>query len=154
MSFTTEPCLTLSATPFTTGPRPAQPSCRPWPASSLSGLLAPLTLYLSRLQFNSMILYCVPKLRLMGQKFSVREKMDISGLQVQDIVKPNAAHTFIITGRRRSLELQTRTEEEKKEWIQVIEATIERHRQNSQTFKAFSGSFSQDEDPSLAPDSP
>ncbi|XP_027472064.1 FYVE, RhoGEF and PH domain-containing protein 3 isoform X2 [Zalophus californianus] len=104
--------------------------------------------------FNSMILYCVPKLRLMGQKFSVREKMDISGLQVQDIVKPNAAHTFIITGRRRSLELQTRTEEEKKEWIQVIEATIERHKQNSQTFKAFSGSFGQDEDPSLAPDSP
>lgn len=29
-----------------------------------------------------MILYCVPKLRLMGQKFSVREKMDISDLQV------------------------------------------------------------------------
>uniref|UniRef100_A0A8C0K8D7 FYVE, RhoGEF and PH domain containing 3 n=1 Tax=Canis lupus dingo TaxID=286419 RepID=A0A8C0K8D7_CANLU len=69
--------------------------------------------------FNSMILYCVPKLRLMGQKFSVREKMDISGLQVQDIVKSNAAHTFIIKGRKRSLELQTRTEEEKKEWIQL-----------------------------------
>ncbi|XP_049491286.1 FYVE, RhoGEF and PH domain-containing protein 3 isoform X1 [Panthera uncia] len=104
--------------------------------------------------FNSMILYCVPKLRLMGQKFSVREKMDISDLQVQDIVKPNAPHTFVIMGRKRSLELQTRTEEEKKEWIQVIEATIERHRQNSQTFKAFSGSFGQDEDPSLAPESP
>ncbi|XP_045879466.1 FYVE, RhoGEF and PH domain-containing protein 3 isoform X1 [Meles meles] len=104
--------------------------------------------------FNSMILYCVPKLRLMGQKFSVREKMDISGLQVQDIVKPNAAHTFIITGRRRCLELQTRTEEEKKEWIQVIEATIERHKQNSQTFKAFSGSFGQEEDPCLSPESP
>lgn len=43
---------------------------------------APLTPCLSLLQFNSMILYCVPKLRLMGQKFSVREKMDISGLQV------------------------------------------------------------------------
>uniref|UniRef100_A0A8C6DF55 FYVE, RhoGEF and PH domain containing 3 n=1 Tax=Moschus moschiferus TaxID=68415 RepID=A0A8C6DF55_MOSMO len=68
--------------------------------------------------FNSMILYCVPKLWLMGQKFSVREKMDISGLQVQDIVKSSAAHTFIITGKKRSLELQTRTEEEKKEWIQ------------------------------------
>ncbi|XP_072616694.1 FYVE, RhoGEF and PH domain-containing protein 3 isoform X2 [Vulpes vulpes] len=101
--------------------------------------------------FNSMILYCVPKLRLMGQKFSVREKMDISGLQVQDIVKPNAVHTFIIKGRKRSLELQTRTEEEKKEWIQVIEDTIERHKQNSQTFKAFSSSFGQDEDPSLPP---
>ncbi|XP_023972942.1 FYVE, RhoGEF and PH domain-containing protein 3 [Physeter macrocephalus] len=104
--------------------------------------------------FNSMILYCVPKLRLMGQKFSVREKMDISGLQVQDVVKSNAAHTFIITGKKRSLELQTRTEEEKKEWIQVIEATIEKHKQNSQTFKAFSGSLGQDEDSSLTPDPP
>lgn len=37
---------------------------------------------LSPLQFNSMVLYCVPKLRLIGQKFSVREKMDIAGLQV------------------------------------------------------------------------
>uniref|UniRef100_A0A8D2KYQ8 FYVE, RhoGEF and PH domain containing 3 n=1 Tax=Varanus komodoensis TaxID=61221 RepID=A0A8D2KYQ8_VARKO len=58
--------------------------------------------------FNSMILYCVPKLRLMGQKFSVREKIDIAGLQVQEIVKQNAAHTFSITGKKRSLELQTR----------------------------------------------
>ncbi|XP_075864619.1 FYVE, RhoGEF and PH domain-containing protein 3 isoform X3 [Microcebus murinus] len=104
--------------------------------------------------FNSMILYCVPKLRLMGQKFSVREKMDISGLQVQDIIKPNAAHTFILTGRKRSLELQTRTEEEKKEWIQIIQATIEKHKQNSQTFKAFGSTFSQDEDPSPPLDMP
>lgn len=36
----------------------------------------------SFLQFNNVMLYCVPKLRLMGQKFSVREKMDISDLQV------------------------------------------------------------------------
>ncbi|KAF5912921.1 hypothetical protein HPG69_007914 [Diceros bicornis minor] len=73
---------------------------------------------------------------------------------VQDVVKPNTAHTFIVTGKRRSLELLTRTEEEKKEWIQVIEATIEKHRQNSQTFKAFSGSFGQDEDPSFTADQP
>ncbi|XP_077886730.1 FYVE, RhoGEF and PH domain-containing protein 3 isoform X2 [Ictidomys tridecemlineatus] len=104
--------------------------------------------------FNSMVLYCVPKLRLMGQKFSVREKMDISGLQVQDIVKPNAAHTFIITGKKRSLELQARTEEEKKEWIQVIQATIEKHKQKSETFRAFSSACSLDEDSGLCPDSP
>lgn len=36
-----------------------------------------------------MILYCVPKLRLMGQKFSVREKMDISGLQVGEPLPHN-----------------------------------------------------------------
>lgn len=38
--------------------------------------------------------------------------------------------------------------------FQVIEATIEKHKQNSQTFKAFSGFFGQDEDPSLTPDPP
>lgn len=34
------------------------------------------------LQFNNMMLYCVPKLRLMGQKFSVRERIDIAGMEV------------------------------------------------------------------------
>ncbi|XP_052583994.1 FYVE, RhoGEF and PH domain-containing protein 3 [Peromyscus californicus insignis] len=104
--------------------------------------------------FNNVMLYCVPKLRLMGQKFSVREKMDISDLQVQDTVKPNAARTFIITGRKRSLELQTRTEEEKREWIQVIQATVEKHKQKSETFRAFSGACSLDEEPGLSPDQP
>lgn len=102
--------------------------------------------------FNSMILYCVPKLRLMGQKFSVREKMDISDLQVQDVAKRSTAHTFVIMGKKRSLELQSRTEEEKKDWIQVIKATIEKHKQNSQSFKAFGGSLGLDGDPSIPPD--
>ncbi|KAM6468036.1 FYVE, RhoGEF and PH domain-containing protein 3 isoform 2-T2 [Liasis olivaceus] len=96
--------------------------------------------------FNSMVLYCVPKLRLIGQKFSVREKIDIAGLQVQEIVKQNVAHTFSITGKKRSLELQARTEEEKKDWIQVIQATIEKHKQNSETFRAFNNSFSQEDE--------
>ncbi|XP_072732138.1 FYVE, RhoGEF and PH domain-containing protein 3 isoform X2 [Ciconia boyciana] len=96
--------------------------------------------------FNSMVLYCVPKLRLIGQKFSVREKMDIAGLQVQEIAKQNVAHTFSITGKKRLLELQARTEEEKREWIQVIQATIEKHKQNSETFRAFNSSFSQEEE--------
>ncbi|XP_066470040.1 FYVE, RhoGEF and PH domain-containing protein 3 isoform X2 [Tiliqua scincoides] len=96
--------------------------------------------------FNSMVLYCVPKLRLIGQKFSVREKIDIAGLQVQEIVKQNVSHTFSITGKKRSLELQARTEEEKKEWIQVIQATIEKHKQNSETFRAFNNSFSQEDE--------
>ncbi|TRY81727.1 hypothetical protein DNTS_031315, partial [Danionella cerebrum] len=32
--------------------------------------------------FNNMLLYCVPKLRLMGQKFSVRERIDIADIEV------------------------------------------------------------------------
>jgi hypothetical protein len=42
----------------------------------------------SFLQFNNVMLYCVPKLRLMGQKLSVREKMDISDLQVSGSLSP------------------------------------------------------------------
>uniref|UniRef100_A0A8C4ZQ85 Uncharacterized protein n=1 Tax=Gadus morhua TaxID=8049 RepID=A0A8C4ZQ85_GADMO len=103
--------------------------------------------------FNNMVLYCVPKLRLMGQKFSVRERIDIAGMEVQEIVKQNLPHTFAIIGKQRSLELQARTAEEKEDWIQVILATIERHKQNSETFnKAYNSSFSREDD--HQPDSP
>nr|XP_057908274.1 faciogenital dysplasia [Doryrhamphus excisus] len=103
--------------------------------------------------FNNMVLYCVPKLRLMGQKFSVRERIDIAGMEVQENVKQNLPHTFAIIGKQRSLELQARTAEEKEDWIQVIRATIDRHKQNSETFnKAFNNSFSREDD--HAPESP
>nr|XP_019951505.1 PREDICTED: FYVE, RhoGEF and PH domain-containing protein 3-like [Paralichthys olivaceus] len=103
--------------------------------------------------FNNMVLYCVPKLRLMGQKFSVRERIDIAGMEVQENVKQNLPHTFAIIGKQRSLELQARTADEKEDWIQVILATIERHKQNSETFnKAFNSSFSREDD--HLPDSP
>uniref|UniRef100_A0A8C4EHM3 FYVE, RhoGEF and PH domain containing 3 n=1 Tax=Dicentrarchus labrax TaxID=13489 RepID=A0A8C4EHM3_DICLA len=69
--------------------------------------------------FNNMVLYCVPKLRLMGQKFSVRERIDIAGMEVQENVKQNLPHTFAIIGKQRSLELQARTAEEKEDWIQA-----------------------------------
>lgn len=96
--------------------------------------------------FNNMVLYCVPKLRLMGQKFSVRERIDIAGMEVQANAKQNIPHTFTIIGKQRSLELQARTAEEKEEWINVILATIEKHKQNSETFKAFNSSVSRDEE--------
>ncbi|XP_048873003.1 faciogenital dysplasia [Brienomyrus brachyistius] len=103
--------------------------------------------------FNNMVLYCVPKLRLMGQKFSVRERIDIAGMEVQEKVKHNLPHTFAIIGKQRSLELQARSEEEKEDWVQVILATIEKHKQNSETFnKAINSSFSRDED--QLPESP
>ncbi|XP_059379667.1 FYVE, RhoGEF and PH domain-containing protein 3-like [Carassius carassius] len=102
--------------------------------------------------FNNMMLYCVPKLRLMGQKFSVRERIDIAGMEVQENVKQNVPHTFTIIGKQRSLELQARTAEEKDDWIKVILATIEKHKQNSETFKAFNTSFSRDEE--HTPDTP
>ncbi|XP_042585002.1 FYVE, RhoGEF and PH domain-containing protein 3-like isoform X6 [Cyprinus carpio] len=102
--------------------------------------------------FNNMMLYCVPKLRLMGQKFSVRERIDIAGMEVQENAKQNVPHTFTISGKQRSLELQARSAEEKDDWIKVILATIEKHKQNSETFKAFNVSCSRDEE--HTPDTP
>ncbi|XP_073765890.1 faciogenital dysplasia isoform X3 [Danio rerio] len=102
--------------------------------------------------FNNMVLYCVPKLRLMGQKFSVRERIDIAGMEVHENVKQNVPHTFTITGKQRSLELQARTAEERDDWIKVILGTIEKHKQNSETFKAFNSSFSREDE--HTPDSP
>lgn len=37
---------------------------------------------------------------------------------------------------------------------QVIQATVEKHKQKSETFRAFGGACSQDEEPSLSPDQP
>uniref|UniRef100_A0A8C1UAL7 FYVE, RhoGEF and PH domain containing 3 n=1 Tax=Cyprinus carpio TaxID=7962 RepID=A0A8C1UAL7_CYPCA len=92
--------------------------------------------------FNNMVLYCVPKLRLMGQKFSVRERIDIAGMEVQENVKQNVPHTFTIIGKQRSTDI----------YQYVILATIEKHKQNSETFKAFNISFSRDDE--HTPDTP
>ena len=38
--------------------------------------------------------------------------------------------------------------------VQVIQATVEKHKQKSETFRAFGGACSQDEEPTLSPDQP
>uniref|UniRef100_A0A8C8E087 FYVE, RhoGEF and PH domain-containing protein 3 n=1 Tax=Oryzias sinensis TaxID=183150 RepID=A0A8C8E087_9TELE len=92
--------------------------------------------------FNNMVLYCVPKLRLMGQKFSVRERIDIAGMEVQENVKQNLPHTFAIIGKQRSLELQARTAEEKEDWIQArIPSSIHTNMKEKQTCKGCNESF-------------
>lgn len=35
------------------------------------------------LQFNDRLLYCVPKLRLIGQKYGVRARIDVDGMEVK-----------------------------------------------------------------------
>ncbi|CAJ0938696.1 unnamed protein product [Ranitomeya imitator] len=69
--------------------------------------------------FNDRLLYCVPKLRLIGQKYSVRARIDVEGMELKHSSSPNLTRTFLVSGKQRSLELQARTEEEKKkDWIQ------------------------------------
>ncbi|XP_033028938.1 FYVE, RhoGEF and PH domain-containing protein 1 [Lacerta agilis] len=98
--------------------------------------------------FNDWLLYCVPKLRLIGQKFGVRARIDVEGMELKETSSLNVPRTFLVSGKQRSLELQARTEEEKRDWIQAIQATIQKHEQTLETCKQL---VSEDETPPNSP---
>uniref|UniRef100_UPI003AB0906D FYVE, RhoGEF and PH domain-containing protein 1 n=1 Tax=Centroberyx gerrardi TaxID=166262 RepID=UPI003AB0906D len=102
--------------------------------------------------FNDRLLYCVPKLRLIGQKFGVRARIDVDGMELKETSSVAVPRTFLVSGKQRSLELQARTEEEKKDWIQAIQATIQRHEQTVESFRHLNCSLRDDE--STPPHSP
>ncbi|XP_068601490.1 FYVE, RhoGEF and PH domain-containing protein 1 [Brachionichthys hirsutus] len=102
--------------------------------------------------FNDRLLYCVPKLRLIGQKYGVRARIDVDGMELKETSSVAVPRTFLVSGKQRSLELQARTEEEKKDWIQAIQATIERHEQTMESCRYLNCSL-RDED-SVPPHSP
>ncbi|XP_023812893.1 FYVE, RhoGEF and PH domain-containing protein 1 isoform X2 [Oryzias latipes] len=95
--------------------------------------------------FYDRLLYCVPKLRLIGQKYSVRARIDVNGMELKETSSPAVPRTFIVSGKQRSLELQARTEEEKKEWIQALQAAVQRHEQTPDSFRPLSCSLRDDE---------
>nr|XP_020469471.1 FYVE, RhoGEF and PH domain-containing protein 1 isoform X2 [Monopterus albus] len=102
--------------------------------------------------FNDRLLYCVPKLRLIGQKYGVRARIDVDGMELKEASSVAVPRTFLVSGKQRSLELQARTEEEKKDWIQAIQATIQRHEQTVESFRHLNCSLRDDE--STPPHSP
>ncbi|XP_051282643.1 FYVE, RhoGEF and PH domain-containing protein 1 isoform X2 [Dicentrarchus labrax] len=102
--------------------------------------------------FNDRLLYCVPKLRLIGQKYGVRARIDVDGMELKETSSVAVSRTFLVSGKQRSLELQARTEEEKKDWIQAIQATIQRHEQTVESFRHLNCSLRDDE--STPPHSP
>ncbi|XP_019110207.1 FYVE, RhoGEF and PH domain-containing protein 1 isoform X3 [Larimichthys crocea] len=102
--------------------------------------------------FNDRLLYCVPKLRLIGQKYGVRARIDVDGMELKETSSAAVSRTFLVSGKQRSLELQARTEEEKKDWIQAIQATIQKHEQTVETFRHLNCSLRDDE--STPPHSP
>ncbi|KAM8754884.1 FYVE, RhoGEF and PH domain-containing protein 1 isoform 1-T1 [Acanthopagrus schlegelii] len=102
--------------------------------------------------FNDRLLYCVPKLRLIGQKYGVRARINVDGMELKETSSAAVPRTFLVSGKQRSLELQARTEEEKKDWIQAIQATIQRHEQTVESFRHLNCSLRDDE--STPPHSP
>ncbi|KAM6978099.1 FYVE, RhoGEF and PH domain-containing protein 1 [Aplochiton taeniatus] len=95
--------------------------------------------------FNDRLLYCVPKLRLIGQKFGVRARINVDGMELKESSSLNIPRTFLVSGKQRSLELQARTEEEKKDWIMAIQATIQRHELTLETFRHLNCSLRDDD---------
>ncbi|KAG7263039.1 hypothetical protein CRUP_009445 [Coryphaenoides rupestris] len=71
--------------------------------------------------FNNMLLYCVPKFSLGGAKYTVRTRIGIDGMKVLETSNEDYPHTFQVSGKERTLELQASSEQDKAGWIKTAE---------------------------------
>ncbi|XP_069731765.1 FYVE, RhoGEF and PH domain-containing protein 2 isoform X2 [Phaenicophaeus curvirostris] len=85
--------------------------------------------------FNNMLLYCVPKVIQVGAEFQVHLRIDVDGMKVQELNDTQFPHTFLVSGKQRTLELQARSGEEMAAWIKAFQDTIDRKEKRSETFK-------------------
>ncbi|XP_022605658.1 FYVE, RhoGEF and PH domain-containing protein 4 isoform X2 [Seriola dumerili] len=85
--------------------------------------------------FNNMLLYCVPKFSLGGPKYTVRTRIGIDGLKVLETTNEDYPHTFQVSGKERTLELQASSEQDKADWIKAFQKTIEIFQQKNESFK-------------------
>ncbi|XP_008939329.1 PREDICTED: FYVE, RhoGEF and PH domain-containing protein 2, partial [Merops nubicus] len=85
--------------------------------------------------FNNMLLYCVPKVIQVGAEFQVHLRIDVDGMKVRELKDSQCPHTFLVSGKQRTLELQARSEEEMNAWIEAFQDAIARKEKRSETFK-------------------
>nr|XP_046249351.1 FYVE, RhoGEF and PH domain-containing protein 4a isoform X3 [Scatophagus argus] len=85
--------------------------------------------------FNNMLLYCVPKFSLGGAKYTVRTRIGIDGMKVLETTNEDYPHTFQVSGKERTLELQASSEQDKADWIKAFQETIEIFQQKNESFK-------------------
>uniref|UniRef100_A0A671SAN7 FYVE, RhoGEF and PH domain-containing protein 4-like n=1 Tax=Sinocyclocheilus anshuiensis TaxID=1608454 RepID=A0A671SAN7_9TELE len=85
--------------------------------------------------FNNMLLYCVPKFSLVGQKFTVRTRIGIEGMKVMETYNEDYPHTFQVSGKERTLELQARYRPEHLS-RSAFQETIHISLQKNETFKS------------------
>ncbi|XP_051664678.1 FYVE, RhoGEF and PH domain-containing protein 2 [Manacus candei] len=85
--------------------------------------------------FNNMLLYCVPKVIQVGAEFQVRLRMDVDGMKVWGLKDTEFPHTFLVSGKQRTLQLQARSGEEMDAWIKAFQDAIDRKEKRSETFR-------------------
>ncbi|XP_032195670.1 FYVE, RhoGEF and PH domain-containing protein 2 isoform X5 [Mustela erminea] len=86
--------------------------------------------------FNNMLLYCIPKVIQVGAQFQVRTRIDVAGMKVRELTDAEFPHSFLVSGKQRTLELQARSQEEMISWIQACQAAIDQIEKRNETFKA------------------
>ncbi|XP_052018972.1 FYVE, RhoGEF and PH domain-containing protein 2 isoform X2 [Apodemus sylvaticus] len=86
--------------------------------------------------FNNMLLYCVPRVLQVGAQFQVRTRIDVAGMKVRELTDAEFPHSFLVSGKQRTLELQARSREEMVSWLQACQAAIDQVERRSETFKA------------------
>uniref|UniRef100_A0A8I3WKD7 FYVE, RhoGEF and PH domain containing 4 n=1 Tax=Callithrix jacchus TaxID=9483 RepID=A0A8I3WKD7_CALJA len=85
--------------------------------------------------FNNMLLYCVPRFSLVGSKFTVRTRVGIDGMKIVETQNEEYPHTFQVSGKERTLELQASSAQDKEEWIKALQETIDAFHQRHETFR-------------------
>ncbi|XP_052600429.1 FYVE, RhoGEF and PH domain-containing protein 2 isoform X2 [Peromyscus californicus insignis] len=86
--------------------------------------------------FNNMLLYCIPRVLQVGAQFQVRTRIDVAGMKVRELTDAEFPHSFLVSGKQRTLELQARSREEMISWVQACQAAIDQVEKRSETFKA------------------
>ncbi|XP_006799814.2 FYVE, RhoGEF and PH domain-containing protein 4-like [Neolamprologus brichardi] len=89
----------------------------------------------SKLSFNNFLLCCSPKFSLVGQRFTVRCRIGMDGMQVQQTTNEDHPYSFQISGRERILELQASSKQDRDEWIKVIREAIDVFQKKNDTFR-------------------
>ncbi|XP_010159431.1 PREDICTED: FYVE, RhoGEF and PH domain-containing protein 2, partial [Eurypyga helias] len=85
--------------------------------------------------FNNMLLYCVPRVIQVGAEFQVHLRIDVDSMKVRELNDAQFPHTFLVSGKQRTLELQARSEEEMGAWMKAFQDAIDRKEKRSETFK-------------------
>ncbi|XP_068611606.1 FYVE, RhoGEF and PH domain-containing protein 4-like [Brachionichthys hirsutus] len=86
--------------------------------------------------FNNFLLCCTPKFSLVGQRFTVRCRIGVDGMHVQQTTNEDHAHSFQVSGKERTLELQASSERDRDDWIEIIQKAVDVFHKKNETFKS------------------
>ncbi|XP_014376163.1 FYVE, RhoGEF and PH domain-containing protein 2 isoform X1 [Alligator sinensis] len=85
--------------------------------------------------FNNMLLYCVQKVIQVGAEFQVHVRIDVDGMKIRALNDAEFPHTFLVSGKQRTLELQARSREEMNAWIKAFQDAIDKNEKRNESFK-------------------